>query len=221
MATSARDPESPGYRTRVQTVSVDGIDLTIRSLFDLDQHFDPDGTARARGIDERTWAHFGHPWPAGLVLAGELAQRSLSGIRMLEVGCGLAMASLVAHRRQADVTACDRHPLTETFLRENLRLNDLPPLAFRDVDWNDPDVTLGAFDLIAGSDLLYDRVDPAALVRFIIRHAAPGAEVLIADLGRRRLDRFTQAMAAFGFGCVERRVPHAPRTLLAHYRHTS
>lgn len=220
MATSARDPESPGYRTRVQAVSVGGIDLTIRSLFDLDQHSDPDGTARARGIDERTWSHFGHPWPAGLVLAGELAQRALSGVRMLEVGCGLAVASLVAHCRQADVTACDRHPLTETFLHENLRLNDLPSLAFRAVDWNDPDVTLGAFDLIAGSDLLYDHVDPAALVRFVVRHAAPGAEVLIADLGRRRLDRFTQAMAAFGFGCVERRVPHAPRTLLAHYRRT-
>jgi len=47
---------------------------------------------------------------------------------MLEVGCGLALASLVCHRRGIDVTASDCHPLASRFLLDNLRLNGLPSL---------------------------------------------------------------------------------------------
>lgn len=218
MAPPTGDPEARGYRTHLQTVAVGGVDYTIRSLRDLEQYWDPDGAARARGITETTWSHFGHVWPAGVVLAEEIATRPLCGERVLELGCGLALAAMVAHRRQADVTACDRHPLSGSFLQENLRLNGLPPLTFHTADWDDPHVALGAFDLIIGSDLLYDHVDPANLVRFIARHASPTAEILVVDLGRRRLDRFTGAMAAAGFDSVERRAASAPRSLIAQFR---
>jgi methylase of polypeptide subunit release factors len=53
----------------------------------------------------------------------------------LELGCGLALASLVIHRRGGDVTASDCHPLTEAFLKENLRLNHLPPMKYRTGNW--------------------------------------------------------------------------------------
>jgi hypothetical protein len=49
----------------------------------------------------------------------------LEGKRILEVGAGLALASLVVHRRGGDITASDYHPLIPDFLKENLRLN--PP----------------------------------------------------------------------------------------------
>jgi len=51
-------------------------------------------------------------------------------------GCGLALASPVAHRRGADVTASDCHPLAQAFLLENLRLNDLAPLSYRCDQWD-------------------------------------------------------------------------------------
>ena len=79
-------------------------------------------------------------------------------------------------------------------------------------------MSLGSFDLVIGSDVLYDRVDPSSLVQFIDRHASGTATVVIVDLGRRRLDRFTAAMAEFGFACAERSVVTAPRPLLAEYR---
>jgi tRNA1(Val) A37 N6-methylase TrmN6 len=45
----------------------------------------------------------------------------LNGQRVLEVGCGLALASLIVHRRSGDVTASDCHPLVPEFLRVNRR----------------------------------------------------------------------------------------------------
>ena len=54
---------------------------------------------------------------------------------MLEIGCGLALASLACHRLGMDITASDRHPLVEGFLHANLALNRLAPLRYRHGDW--------------------------------------------------------------------------------------
>src|SRR5436309_5037750 len=108
----------------------------------------------------------------------------LKGRRILEMGCGLGLASLVLHRRGADITASDCHPLAAAFLLENLRLNALPSMKYETADWSRPNPRLGAFDLIIGSDLLYDRGQPHALSEFVSLHSAPSVEVVIADPNR-------------------------------------
>jgi len=120
----------PGYAVKHQQIRVQGAaDLQIRSLLDRQQFADADGAAQALGISSAQWPLFGLLWPSGEQLARHMALRALvPGERVLEIGCGLALASLVCHRRGVDVTASDCHPLTPGFLRENLRLNGLPPL---------------------------------------------------------------------------------------------
>ena len=132
----------PGYRTRQHRVAIAGVDdLVIRSLADRRQFFDPLGEAERLGISSAAWPLFGLLWPSGAQLAARIALRPVSGgERILEVGCGLALASLVGHRRGADVTASDRHPLTERFLEENLRLNDLAPMKYRHGHWAVPEL---------------------------------------------------------------------------------
>ena len=90
----------------------------------------------------------------------------------------------MAHRLEADVTASDCHPLAGDFLRRNLALNGLPPMRYATGHWERANAGLGRFDLIVGSDLLYQRHLPEALAAFIGRHAADGAEVAIVDPGR-------------------------------------
>jgi predicted nicotinamide N-methyase len=111
----------------------------------------------------------------------------------------------VLARRGADVTASDHHPLAEEFLRENAAQNGLPPIAYRDAPWAAPDADpdLGRFDLIVGSDLLYEPDQPALLAGFLARHAAPTAEVIVADPGRSRLGAFGGLMAAQGYALAE------------------
>jgi predicted nicotinamide N-methyase len=135
-----------------------------------------------------------------------------AGEKILEIGCGLALASLVGHRRGADVTASDRHPLTAGFLAENLRLNDLLPMKYLHGDWDAADddaeagVAPGAFDLIVGSDLLYERDAGGALARFVSRHAKASCEVWIVDPDRSNRPAFNRRMAAAGFALVEERL---------------
>jgi len=210
----------PGYFTKQEQIRVDGVaDLTIRSLLDRQQYADPAGRAERLGIASAAWPLFGLLWPSGAWLAARLARRPvMQGERVLELGCGLALASLVGHRRGADVTASDCHPLAEMFLLENLRLNKLPPLKYRHGHWGSPGraagwpdaetacIVAGRYDLIIGSDLLYERDARGALAEFIAAHAAPAAEVWIVDPDRGNRPAFHRAMGAQGFAMTEDRI---------------
>jgi predicted nicotinamide N-methyase len=207
---------TPGYQTQQQPIAVAGVaDLAIRSLLDRQQFHDPLGTAARSGISSAAWPMFGLPWPSGALLAARLALRPVrEGERILEIGCGLALASLVAHRCGADVTASDCHPLAETFLLENLRLNGLLPMKYRHVDWAAPPpaATPGGFDLVIGSDVLYERDDGGLLAACIGAQAAPSAEVWIVDPDRANRPAFTRRMARLGFELRQERIDRAAMT---------
>ncbi|WP_204377078.1 class I SAM-dependent methyltransferase [Aquitalea pelogenes] len=99
----------PGYLTKQQTVSVDGTDYLVRSLLDSQQYSDPLGEAEQRGISPASWPLFGLLWPSARVLALLMSSEPLLGLRVLEIGAGLALASMVVHRRHGDVTVSDWH----------------------------------------------------------------------------------------------------------------
>jgi predicted nicotinamide N-methyase len=209
-----------GYRTKQEVMAITGVDdLIIRSLFDREQFADPLGEALRMGISSAMWPLFGLVWPSGLQLAAEVAARGLKpGERVLEIGCGLALASMVAHRHGADVTASDCHPLASSFLKANLRLNGLSPMKYRHGNWGslllpqarNSELSLrtvvGCYDFIIGSDILYERDDEALLSLFIQRHASPAAEVWVVDPDRSNRAAFSRQMADLGFSLIERRL---------------
>ena len=189
----------PGYTTRILTIPVGGHDFRIRALSDLQQFADPTGRAQRAGIHSSLWSLFGQVWPAGRVLAETMHSFDVAGKRILEVGCGLGLASLVLAHRGADVVASDHHPLAESFLAYNAGLNDLPALHYRDLPWELPDTTLGRFDLIIGSDVLYERGHALQIARMMERHARPTAELLLTDPGRGNSARFSRLLESEGF----------------------
>lgn len=220
-----------GYQTQQALVAVAGVDdLLIRSLLDRQQFFDPLGEAERLGISSAAWPLFGLLWPSGALLAARMALRPvLAGERILEIGCGLALASLVGHRRGNDVTASDCHPLAAPFLLENLRLNRLAPMAYRHGHWQPPQASgtpvtppcplvEGRFDLVIGSDVLYERDDHGALAHFIARHTQPNAEVWIVDPNRGNRAPFNRHMAVLGFRLHEERLDRLATATLAAYK---
>jgi predicted nicotinamide N-methyase len=223
----------PGYQTKREQITVAGADdLAIRSLLDRQQYADPSGEAERQGISSAAWPLFGLLWPSGTQLAERLAVRPVrAGERILEVGCGLALASLVGHRRGADITASDCHPLVPSFLGENARLNGLAPIKYRHGQWSvgaprpsgrpatgGARIVRGRFDLIIGSDLLYERDDDSALAGFIGRHAAIDAEVWIVDPDRGNRAAFNRQMAALGFQLHEQRLDRSAAPGVAPYK---
>lgn len=195
----------PGYSTRTLIVHVGGHPFRLRVLSDRQQFADPDGHGRRLGISSAQWSLFGQLWPAGRLLAQAMDIADIDGKRILEVGCGIGLASLVLQRRGADVVASDIHPLAEPFLSYNAALNALPALHYRQMLWHEPLETLGHFDMIIASDVLYERDHAALLAGVIGRHAHTVAEVVITDPGRGNSAPFTRLLAEQGFTVNESR----------------
>lgn len=189
----------PGYRIKYSTLSIGTEDFHLCSLRDNQQFADADGAAERAGISSATWSLFGQLWLSGEVLACAMQVFPVAGLRILELGCGLGLSSLVLKRLKADITASDYHPLASEFLARNTLLNQLPPIRYTRCDWAQAYPALGLFDLIIGSDLLYERAHPALLAGFIERHTTAKARVLIVDPRRGHTANFTREMANFGY----------------------
>ena len=186
-------------RYRYQTIEIGDIDLHLRTLRDRQQFHDPDGVAERLGISSAFWPLFGVVWPSSLVLANYLHGYDTADKRILEVGCGIGLASLMLNKQHADISATDHHPEVEGFLLQNTALNDGEKIHFERLDWNKNESQLGCFDLIIGSDLLYEDQHIEQLAKFIDQHAKPVSEVLIVDPGRGRKNKFSDQMAGYGF----------------------
>lgn len=200
----------PGYTVVTTSVKVGGTDYLVRALSDKQQFADAGGAAERAGISSATWPLFGVLWPAGLVLAEEMSSFPVAGKRVLEIGCGLGLSSLVLQRRGADITASDHHPLAEEFLSANAVLNGLAEVPFRIAQWSGPNPELGRFDLIIGGDVLYERDHVGLLAGFLALHSMAEAEILITDPGRNHANALSRALAAQGFQCSETRRAFEP-----------
>src|SRR3954470_19483018 len=159
-----------------ETVEAGSERLTVVRPRDWDELRHQEGAA---GRSAPYWALV---WPSGLTLAETLADRDLAGRRVLELGCGLALPSLVAARRGASVLATDGEPDAVVFAAHNLALNGLEGEVVQ-VDWRDSGalVERGPWDLVVAADVLYKRANVEALLRLLPRLVAAGGEALIAD----------------------------------------
>jgi predicted nicotinamide N-methyase len=186
-------------RVRYQTIEFGTTDIHIRSLRDNQEFSDDKGEAAELGISSASWPLFGIVWPSGEVLAQLMVDYAVGEKRILEVGCGIALASLVLNHRQANITATDYHPEVEAFLIENTELNHDKTIPFIRTDWNETISNLGVFDVIIGSDLLYESQHVGLLSEFIHQHAAPHCDIILVDPGRGHHAKFSKKMVALGY----------------------
>lgn len=186
-------------RIRYQTIEFGKIDIHIRTLRDKQEFLDNEGIAENLGISSAQWPLFGVVWPSSEVLAHLMSDFDIKGKRILEVGCGIGLTSLLLNNRKADITATDYHPEAGAFLQKNVSLNKGKEIPFTRTGWNDEKSDLGKFDLILGSDLLYEVEHIDLLSDFINQHAKPECEVIIVDPGRGKHARFSKKMVQLGY----------------------
>jgi predicted nicotinamide N-methyase len=199
---------SAGAQVQLQIERLANLNETIDELF---AELERTGNAT---LLESLCPYFGVVWPSARGLAEHLAEagtEGLAGKSVLEVGCGLAVPSLLAARLGARVVATDYHPDIPRFLAHNSELNGLA-IEFVSWDWQSEESPLGRFDWVVGSDILYERQHPEPVARMLARHVAPGGRVVLADPGRPYLQAFADEMKRLGFACrvSARNVPDEP-----------
>lgn len=186
-------------RLQYQTIEFGKTDIHLCTLRDRQQFSDPAGVAEKCGICPTSWPIFGIIWPSSLVLARFINDYDTGTKRILEIGCGIGLPSLLLNQKNADITATDYHPEVELFLRRNTKLNNCNNIFFERTNWADIDDNLGLFDLIIGSDLLYEDQHVDLLANFINTHSKPVCEVILVDPGRGRKTKFCSLLAKLGY----------------------
>ncbi len=213
------DPVSPQGR---HTVTIGDVALTIDTPPDLDSLLDRAAAETPQAVD--AIPYYAILWPAARGLADHLWRHraGLSDRRLIELGCGLGLPSILAARLGARVTSTDFHPDTGTWLLRNAALNGIA-LDYAQLDWNaflerrpEPgdaqaptvDQSLpfsdlrsqpSGFHLVVGSDLIYERRHIPALVCAIDALCAADGHAVISDPGRDPLALFVSTMEKSGW----------------------
>lgn len=198
----------------VEEVAVGGVRLR------LGRPADPESLLREEAFaDESLLPYWAELWPSGRLLAEWVAKSpSVPGRRVLELGAGLGLPSLVAAARGAEVVANDWSAPAVRCLRANAARNGLALRVLR-ADWGQPEALLAStpFDLVLAADVLYERRAVRQLLTLVPKLLGNRAELWLADPGRPRTPEFLAALAARGFAsrCVVRRREVSVLTLSA------
>jgi predicted nicotinamide N-methyase len=160
-------------------------------------------------VDERLpyWAEL---WPSGRVLADRLAQRTLTGVNVVELGAGLAIPSMVAAAGGASVVATDWYEPALEFVRTNSERAGLE-IATMFVDWRHPPAALldrAPFDLVVAADVLYEPRNAEPLATLLPRLVAPDGEAIIADPRRPDSRPFLAMLVESGWSLHTDEVAH-------------
>ncbi len=182
-----------------QTIEFDNMDIHLKTLRDKQQYDIKYDKQKIEGLSSANWSLFGVLWPSSKVLANLMQDYDLENKRILEVGGGIALSSLILNHRNADITVTDFNPEVKKFLDENTKLNDDEDIPFICANWIDTDDELGLFDLIIGSDILYEQFHLEDLSRFLDDHTTEKCKIIVVDPGRGNHSRFSKMMVSLGY----------------------
>jgi predicted nicotinamide N-methyase len=173
-------------RTIVEEIEVGAVRLELERPADAESLLDE----KAFAVDEYL-PYWAERWASGVALAEHVATLALEGERVLELGCGLGLPSLVAARRGAEVVATDWSSDAIALLERNAARNGVR-LTSAVADWREPDVFVqrDPFDLVLAADVLYEERNVDPILALLERLAVPA---LVADPGRRHAGGFLDA----------------------------
>jgi len=151
--------------------------------------------------DERLpyWADI---WPSARVLATHVARLKGRGRSLLELGCGAGLVATSAALAGFRVCATDYYEDALRFTELNVAEHTGEVPETRLVDWRKLPRDLGRFDLVVGSDVLYERAYGGLVARAVDITLKRGGEAVIADPGRIAADDFVRDAAERGLQLV-------------------
>lgn len=180
-----------------EMTTINDLDESIDTLCEFFGEEDQDDS-----LKEEYCPYFGVLWEAGIGLSQHLQQLELRNKKILEIGCGLALPSFLVTRMGGDIIATDFHADVPLFLEINQK-NNQTYFPYRVMNWrNEIERTrsnLGLFDLVIGSDILYESQHPMQVAKALIAFLKPGGKILLSDPGRAYVQQFISSMNECGY----------------------
>lgn len=146
--------------------------------------------------DERLpyWAEI---WPSSIALAQYLFLKDVKGKKVLELGCGVGIAGIAAALCGADVLMTDYEEDALWFAKHNIQKNfnqdkSNGKIIVATLDWRTPKLT-GTYDLIIGSDLLYEKRNHRPILELINEYIRDKGEAILTDPNRSTLHSFLKS----------------------------
>jgi predicted nicotinamide N-methyase len=138
--------------------------------------------------EEEYMPYWAELWASGVRLAAAVADRDVSGLAVLELGCGLGVPSVAAALGGAKVLAVDWAQEALDVTQQNAERNGASVETLR-ADWSKPETLLARapFDLVLCADVLYETRNVDTLLELLPKLTA---EVLLGEPGRQTAGRF-------------------------------
>ena len=176
-----------------ETVTVAGRQYVLRKPANADHLI-----SEADYVQDERLPYWADLWPASKQLATTLLEEDGRGRTLLELGCGLGLATVAAMDAGFEVTATDYYQDALHVTRGNAARNLGREPRVRLVDWRQWPDDLGLFDTVIAADVIYEVEYSTLVAQCLARALAPEGEAIIADPGRVALAGFFEALPQCG-----------------------
>jgi predicted nicotinamide N-methyase len=125
--------------------------------------------------------YYGVLWDSALVLL-DFIQANIElfkNKKIIELGAGLALPSIYLHKYGMNVTTTDFHPNAQELFLKNCQLNQVKATFIQD-DWTNTQIQ-DQFDLIIGSDILYEGRHAKDIADALLKLSHASSSLIILD----------------------------------------
>jgi len=176
------------YDTEIFPVKIKGHDLRFYKPQSIDRFINPEDLMD----DFPLWAKI---WEASVVLTQYMADLPVDPHRrVLELGAGLGVAGISAAALGHNVTLTEHNPDALNFLRANAAINHCKNATIQKLDWFEPQLE-GHFDVIIGSEIVYQERAVDALGHLFQKYLAPQGKVVLSERVRATGASFFEKMS--------------------------
>lgn len=198
------------FRTRTTHVQVAQHDIALLHPADPESLISEEDFEQ----DERLpyWADV---WPSSIIMARHVAMLPARGRQLLELGSGAGLVATAAALAGFEVTVSDYYEDSLRFSRANvLHHTGVDPKAEL-LDWRALPARLPRYDVVVGSDVLYERQYGALVAETIARTLRGDGRAYVTDPGRIAVKEFLEECARRGLHArTLERVPFDPEAAL-------
>lgn len=186
------------YPITETTIQIGDRQINLTLVDDPDRLLD---TLSREDCDGRLYLpYWTYLWESAIGLARHVSamSTSLSGKRVLEIGCGFGLAGIVACKEGANVVFSDFEYDALLFAQHNAKQNGINAADYVQMDWNAPCFQC-QFDVVLASDIIYEEQNWQPIMYLLKNSLKPDGVALFSEPNRKNAGGFFNDIRENGF----------------------